>query len=141
MRNCGTLDNFVRTVRYAPLRRLVTGGTVLLSGWAMTELTEARIRVQIARTGIMIWTICGVSVTIAMIIAAAAFASAGVTAGFLSFVAALFAFISYHSAGWGLRFSREAKDALSSLPRYRGDLSGFERNFGYLMHLRNIWQH
>lgn len=107
----------------------------------MTELTEARIRVQIARSGIMIWAICGVSVTISAVSAAGAFASVGLTAGFLSFVSAVFAFLSYHSAGWALRFSREAREALSCLPRYRGDLPGFERNFGYLMHLRNIWQH
>ncbi len=104
----------------------------------MTELTEAGIRAQIARMGMVIWTICGVSLSAATMSALFAFEATGFVAGLLSFVAAIFAFISYHSAGWAIRFSRDAKEALNSLPRYRDDLPGFERTFGYLMHLRDI---
>ena len=104
----------------------------------MAELTEAGIRVQIARMGMVIWTICGASLLAAAVCARFAFASTGFVAGLLTFVAAMFAFVSYHSAGWAIRFSRKAEEALSSLPRYRNDLPGFERTFGYLMHLRNI---
>lgn len=107
-------------------------------GGPMTELTEAVIRIQILRTGRLIWAICGVSLTVAAAFATLAFSSTGLSAGILSFVSAMFAFVSYHSAGWAIRFARDARMALSSLPRYRGDLPGFERNFGYLMHIRNI---
>jgi hypothetical protein len=102
----------------------------------MEELTEASIRVQIRRTGTLIWSFCAVSLLFAVGSAAIAFTSTGLTAGIMCFIAAVGAFLSYHLAGWALRFARDAKEALQSLARYRGDLSGFERNYGYLMHLR-----